>query len=41
MFKNLEIDMLDMFRLDLSRLFYLCKFSFVVHAKCSLYELLS
>ena len=23
------------FRLDLSRLFYLCKFSFVVHAKCS------
>ena len=22
------------FRLDLSRLFYLCKFSFVVHAKC-------
>ena len=23
------------FRLDLSRLFYLCKFSFMVHAKCS------
>ena len=23
------------FRLDLSRLFYLCKFCFVVHAKCS------
>ena len=23
------------FRLDLSHLFYLCKFSFVVHAKCS------
>ena len=24
------------FRLDLSRLFYLCKFSFAVYAKCSI-----